>query len=293
MKDEKLLIVGGADTAQLLDQNTSMHSLNHQINNLQRQILKEKVTLENTLNQLNKSNVALQEVIATKDKFFSFIAHDLKSPFNSIIGLSNLLVEKINQNKTEEIGRYGNLIQKTSNNAMALLMNLMEWSSSQTGLMKFSPHYFDLKSCIDNTLQLYTEAAAQKSITIISDVPVSVSIMADKAMMGTVLRNLISNAIKFTRPGGELSVAVKLVQNEILFSIIDNGVGIPLDSIEKLFKIDHSFSTHGTQKEVGTGLGLILCKDFVERHNGRIWVESVVHKGTSFYFTLPLIELKS
>ena len=286
-KEDKLLIIGGADTAQLLDQYKSMQNLNQQINNLQRQLLKEKSTLENTLNQLNETNAALQQVNATKDKFFSIIAHDLRSPFNSIIGFSDLLVEQIKMKDVEGIDMYAQIIIESSNKAMDLLMNLMEWSRSQTGRMDFKPQYLNLEDFIHETVLLYDNIAGQKSITIKHILPHDVSIFADKAMINTVFRNLIANAIKFTRPGGEINISAVKQHHEIIFSVSDTGVGISHDKLEKIFQLDQSCSTLGTSQEKGTGLGLILCKEFVEKHGGKIWVESKEDIGSTFYFTLP------
>jgi len=237
--------------------------------------------------QIKESEIKLRELNATKDKFFSIIGHDLKSPFNSIIGFSNLLVEQIKNKDIEGIDEYANIVLKSSNNAMDLLMNLMEWSRSQTGRMEFNPEYFDLVSCINKIILLYDDIAGQKSITLKNILPHKVSVFADNTMISTVLRNLISNAIKFTIPGGKIIVSAMEKQNEIIFSVSDNGVGISKNSIEKLFRIDQSYSTTGTNEETGTGLGLILCKEFVEKHNGKIWVESEERKGSTFYFTLP------
>jgi signal transduction histidine kinase len=170
---------------------------------------------------------------------------------------------------------------------MDLLLNLMEWSRSQTGRMEFNPEYFDLASSINKIILLYVDIAEQKSITIKNILPYKASVFADIAMISTVLRNLISNAIKFTMPGGKIIVSAMEKQNEIIFSVSDNGVGISKNSIEKLFRIDQSYSTTGTNKETGTGLGLILCKEFVEKNHGKIWVESEEKKGSTFYFTLP------
>jgi PAS domain S-box-containing protein len=236
---------------------------------------------------LQESEIELSELNASKDKFFSIIGHDLNSPFNSILGLSELLVEQIKNKDIEGIDLYGNLILKLSNKAMDLLMNLMEWSRSQTGRMEFNPEYFDMVACINKITLLYDDIAGQKSITIKNVLPHKTFVFADNAMISTVVRNLISNAVKYTMPGGEIIVSVMEKQSEIIFSVSDSGVGIPQNSIDKLFRIDQSFSTTGTNKETGTGLGLILCKDFVEKHNGKIWVESKQGKGSTVYFTLP------
>jgi signal transduction histidine kinase/CheY-like chemotaxis protein len=237
--------------------------------------------------QIKESEIKLRELNATKDKFFSIIGHDLKSPFNSVIGFSNLLVERIKNKDIEGIDEYANIVLKSSNKAMDLLQNLMEWSRSQTGRMEFNPEYIDLVSSINKIILLYVDIARQKSITIKNILPQKAYVFADNAMISTVLRNLISNAIKFTMPGGKIIVSAIEKQDEILFSVSDNGVGISKNSIEKLFRIDQSYSTTGTNKETGTGLGLILCKEFVEKNLGKIWVESEEKKGSTFYFTLP------
>ena len=287
LKEGQLFIIGEADTSNMIDQNLSMHQLNHQINNLQRQLIKEKLTLENTLNKLNESNLDLKQINASKDKFFSIIGHDLKSPFNSVIGLSKLLVEQIKNNDIDGIELYGNLIIESSEKALGLLMNLLEWSRSQTGRIELNAEYFNLVDLINKIKLLFDDSASQKSITIKHSMPPIITVFADVDMISSVLRNLISNAIKFTMPGGEITVSATEKQNEIICSVSDSGVGISKNSIEKLFRIDQSVSTAGTQMETGTGLGLILCKEFIEKHKGRIWVESEEGNGSTFYFTLP------
>lgn len=236
----------------------------------------------------NKNNeLKLIELNATKDKFYSIIAHDLKTPFNSIVGCSELLIEQIKEKDYEKIGEYANIVLQSSNRAMDLLMNLMEWAQSQTGKLIFKPEKFEINSFIDDTTQLYEGIAKQKLITIKKKLPNNDTVFADKAMISTVFRNLISNAIKFTKPNGEIIISVEKKQNEFIFSVADTGIGIPQNSIERLFRIDQSFSTNGTNNEKGTGLGLILCKEFIEKHGGKIWVESEEGKGSCFYFTFP------
>ena len=238
---------------------------------------------------LKEKNEELSTINAEKDKFFSIIAHDLKSPFNSIIGFSDLLIEQINNNDDDGIAKYAKIIQQSSNRAMDLLMNLMEWSRSQTGRIEFNPENCKIVNCINETTLFYNDIAIQKSITIKNILPPKASVFADKAMLNTVLRNLVSNAIKFTHPGGEIIISAEKKQNEIIFSVSDSGVGISKSNIEKLFRIDNNYSTPGTQKEKGTGLGLILCKEFIEKHGGKIWVESEEGTGSTFYFTLKEI----
>lgn len=236
--------------------------------------------------EINKANAALIKLNAEKDKFFSIIAHDLKTPFNSIIGFSEILVEQVKEKNYLGIEEYTGIILQSSQRAMDLLMNLMEWSRSQTGKMEFNPAYFQLTELINAVELLFKNAAGQKSIVITNTLPCNIAVYADKNMMSAVLRNLISNAIKFTRSGGEIIISAEEKEG-LTVSVIDNGIGIPKDRIEQLFRIDENYSTSGTQNEKGTGLGLILCKEFIEKHGGKIWVESEEGKGSIFYFTIP------
>ena len=241
--------------------------------------------------ELNFKNTELERLNAEKDKFFSIIAHDLKSPFNSIMGFSSQLLESINQETNEVIEQYAKIILKSSERAMNLLMNLMEWSRSQTGRIEFSPEYFDLISLTKEVSLLASDAASQKDIQIDIDGPSKVLIFADKHMISTVLRNLLSNAIKFTAKQGNIKIGLKSDRNAIYISVVDSGVGMSENLIKNLFKVNHNISTKGTQNETGTGLGLLLCKDFVERHSGKIWVESQIGVGSSFHFSIPITSM--
>lgn len=237
--------------------------------------------------EVKHKNDELQKLNTEKDKFFTIIAHDLKSPFNSILGFSDLIAERVKEKNYEDVEKYAEVIQLSSNKAMDLLINLMEWSQSQTGRMEFHPEYFELVELIKDTEHLLSGALKQKSISIFETFPSNTPVFADKKMISTVLRNLISNAIKYTHPGGEIIISTKETQEDLTISVSDNGVGIPKAIIDKLFKIDQSYSTPGTNNEKGTGLGLILCKEFVEKHGGKIWIDSEVDKGSTFYFTIP------
>ena len=241
-------------------------------------------------NALIESEAQLRELNATKDKFFRIIAHDLKSPFNSILGFSSLLIEEIQEKDYERIEEFAGYIKRSSHRAMDLLMNLMEWSQLQTGKMDFTPFTIDLHELINEIIELLNDAAQLKSITISTELPDNMHVSADKAMLGTILRNLVSNAIKFTHPGGTIVISAEQRQNECMICVRDSGVGIIKENLDKLFCIEESLSTAGTQKEKGTGLGLILCKEFAEKHGGRIWVESQYGIGSQFYFTLPEIK---
>lgn len=237
--------------------------------------------------EIKRKNEELTLINAEKDKFFSVITHDLRGPFNSIMGFTQLLHEMVDEKDNPEIIEYADIILKSSEKAMDLLNNLMEWTRSQTGRMRYNPEYFELNGFLQPVLHLFDEIAGQKSISVTKNLPVSAPIFADKAMMGTIFRNLISNALKFTHEGGEVTISAEVGHNNLTVVVRDNGIGIPKESIKRLFRIDQNFSTQGTSKESGTGLGLILCKEFVNKNKGEIWVESEEGIGSTFYFTIP------
>ncbi|MGZ0656949.1 PAS domain-containing sensor histidine kinase [Coraliomargarita sp. W4R53] len=238
-------------------------------------------------NALRESEIQLRELNAQKDKFFSIIAHDLMSPFNGILGFSELLILQINENDFEGIQEYAKMIAESSKQSVDLLTNLLEWSRAHTGRMKFKPIDFELVDLIVEIKRFFDTIAGQKSITLLTNLPNETWVFADKQMISTVLRNLISNAIKFTQQGGQITLSATRQGAEVITSVSDNGVGIPTTRLEKLFRIDESESTVGTRNETGTGLGLILCKEFIETHDGKVWVESEQGKGSTFHFTLP------
>lgn len=241
------------------------------------------------LETLMQSELQLRELVATKDKFFSIIAHDLKTPFSSIIGFSDLMIEKVKNKDYEVVEKYAEIIQTSANRADALLTNLLEWSRAQLGRMEYNPEHVDLCEMIKETLSLTTDFAQQKSVKLNIDIPKFALAYIDKTMINSVLRNLITNAIKFSYPGGEVCIILKAEKDDYSISVKDNGVGIRPEDVKKLFRIDESITTKGTRNETGTGLGLILCKEFVEKNNGKIWLQSEPGKGSVFSFTLPKI----
>jgi len=237
--------------------------------------------------QIKVQNSELSQLNAVKDKFFSIIAHDLKSLFITITGYSKILVEQVQEKDFEGVEQYSETIFKSSERASTLLMNLFEWSRSQTGHMKYNPVNFDLIQLINEVVLLLSTMAFSKSIKINKNKSSVVPAYGDKDMLSTVLRNLLTNAIKFSNVGGDIILNVEEKQDGITVLIKDFGVGIPANKIKELFQMDQNYSTPGTQNEKGTGLGLILCKEFIEKHNGKIWVESQEGKSTIFGFTIP------
>ncbi len=250
-------------------------------------ITRSRKSIKKLNSQLLKSEKELKQANEDKIKFFSIISHDLRSPFNSIIGLSNLLSLEIKAKHIENIDKYSSTIHNASQKAMNLLSNLMEWALSQTGRMQFIPKKIDINELINENALLFSDMANQKSISITNKINGKLFVNADKSMINTILRNLISNAIKFTKNNGSIQILSELKGNKVEVAVRDNGIGLPKSSIEKLFKIDTQLSTPGTQEEEGTGLGLMLCKEFIEKHGEKIWVESEPNNGSTFYFTLP------
>ena len=236
---------------------------------------------------IEQQNIELQNLNTTKDKFFSILGHDLRSPLNSLSSFSNLLINYFDSLTKEEIQTLAKDLDKSLRNLNSLLDNLLEWARSQTGNISFTPEPFDVVQVLNETKDLLQGQAVNKQITIQLESTSPVIISAHQHSITTVVRNLISNAIKFTPQGGMITLQTTRGQSETVISIADTGVGMSQEVISKLFRIDSKVSTLGTANEKGTGLGLVLCKDFVEKNGGRLWVESTEGKGTVFYFTVP------
>ena len=239
---------------------------------------------------LKKSEAQLKELNATKDKFFNIIAHDLKNPFTSLIGSSELLFYNINQLNHEKIIQLAKILNDSAKSGYAILQNLLDWSRSQTGLLNFNPGKINLKNLIDENILNLEQFSANKEIEIQSTVKETMFIFADKNMIKTILRNLLSNAVKFSYRSGKVFVSAVVDQDEVTISVKDDGIGIPKENIEKIFRIDTNYLVPGTENEQGTGLGLKLSKEFVEKQGGKIWVESTENKGSVFKFSIPIKE---
>ena len=237
--------------------------------------------------EIEQLNHKLNILNATKDKLFSIIAHDLRSPFNSITGLSELLNYSADDKDFEEVKSLAEMIHTSSQSALILLDNLLNWARSQTGQIKFNPETLELKPIIEELFELLKPTAALKHISLNHDSSIETEIYADENMLKTVLRNLISNAIKFTETNGKIDIFSKNLDNQVETTVSDDGVGMNKGAQDQLFKLDISLITSGTTNEKGSGLGLLLCKEFVEKHGGRIWVKSDPGKGSAFTFSLP------
>jgi signal transduction histidine kinase len=236
---------------------------------------------------LKRNQIKLQEMNATKDKFTSIIAHDLKSPFNSILGFSNLLIKYSENGDYEKVKEFSEHIREVSTHTYKLLENLLEWSRSQTGKINFNPKALDIRIPVKNATDLLYPNARKKDIQIEVNVP-TIAVLVDEHMLHTILQNILSNAIKYSNKGSKIVVSGRELKDKLLLSIKDEGVGMDPETVDKLFRIDETVSTFGTEGERGTGLGLILCKEFIERHRGKISVKSEKDKGSEFTIELPL-----
>jgi PAS domain S-box-containing protein len=240
-----------------------------------------------SLAALKLSEEKLRELNATKDKFFTIIAHDLKNPFNAILGLSELLKEEVQNLDNPTIVSYTNVIHSTTQQTLKLLENLLDWAGMQHGGFHFQPKELKLKNLIEFEIKAQEYIANQKNLTIHFNLQEEILLTADEKMLGSTIRNLISNAIMFTPRNGKIILEAKKSPGHVEVSISDNGVGIRMENLGKLFKTEMSFTSRGTEDERGTGLGLLLCKEFVERHGGSIRVDSKMGKGSRFTFSLP------
>jgi len=245
------------------------------------------IAIDSDITKLKNVEKELQKLLITKDKFFSIIAHDLKNPFNSIIGLAQLLVHGYDRLSPEKVKYFHNNLYQISKNGYELLINLLEWSRSQMGTIQFKPSELNICALTEETFSLYKAKANQKEITLINSIDEDCSVYSDQNMLKTILRNLVSNALKFTDRGGAVELMEKTIDGFKEITVRDTGIGIDPENIKKLFKLDENYTTEGTEDEIGTGLGLILCKEFVEKHGGTIQVESKVGFGSKFIFTLP------
>jgi signal transduction histidine kinase len=226
--------------------------------------------------------------IAMKDKFFSIIAHDLKNPMNNILGFSDLLSLKFKDKMDEDTEYISRAIRESVIQTNILLENLLEWALSQTGKVPYSPEAIDLRSFIKEESEFYMAFAENKQLKLDTEGISDLAIKADKNMLKTILRNLFTNAIKYSHPGDTIFIGSVRNQSMAEISVTDKGVGMDKRTIENLFSPYEKITTRGTRDEKGSGLGLVLCKEFVEKHHGKIWVRSEPGNGASFHFTLPL-----
>ncbi len=243
------------------------------------------IVIDITKNKKNEEQ--LDKLNANKDKLFSIIGHDLKGPIGSIFNLSNRMEEKYNDFPPDKIKNFSHAISQTSKSILALLENLLTWSRAQRQKINIQKEEFLVGEVVNDCINLLANNASQKQIQLLNNIPPETMVYADKKMITTVVRNLISNAIKFTNLGGEVTVFAETKKNKVIVGIKDTGIGITQEIKTKLFEPDKTKSNDGTAGEKGTGLGLLICKDFLELNNGKVWVESEEGQGTTFYFEIP------
>jgi two-component system, sensor histidine kinase and response regulator len=258
--------------------------------------IKTHLTIHKLQQELEQKNALLQELNTNKDTFFSIIAHDLRSPFTGLLGISQIILEGIDDFSKDEIKSSVAKLHESAEGVFKLLENLLSWSRLQRGTMTLQPQPIHLNDVVDHTIHLFTATAQRKAIELrntLEDMPL---VYADLPMLNTIMRNLVANSIKFTYRGGHVTLSAKVELTasatphppEVAVTVADTGIGIPEEKLSALFRIDQKYQRKGTQGETGTGLGLLLCKELVEANGGRIWVESQERQGTTFGFSLPV-----
>lgn len=258
---------------------SSLKKLNGELSQKNEQISVQKSELEIL-------NAQLSQAIATKDRFFSIVAHDLKNPFTVLIGMSEFLRNQLQFLSPKEIEEMADALYSSSSRAYALLENLLQWSRSERGMIKYNPSKVKVSSLLVNVKELLQDFAQQKEISLLIESESHCEIETDVNMLETVFRNLVSNAIKYTHRQGRVCLKALPQNGSILFCVEDNGVGMSREVLEKLFKLEENYSTLGTEEEKGTGLGLILCREFVAKLGGKLVIESHEGKGSKFSFEL-------
>jgi signal transduction histidine kinase len=265
------------------NKNTVLHSQHVLIN-------EQKELLEKNIEKLQESETNLQKINSTKDKFFSIIGHDLRSPFNSILGFSNELHENYSTYNDDEKRQFIGLISKSSESAFFLLENLLNWARSQGNSVRLNKNLHPLKELVEESISPYRVSAELKSLHIRNLIPAETTFCGDKETIKIVFANLFNNAIKFTNLGEEIIFTSQLAQKQVEICIQDSGIGMSPEMVKNLFSLETNTQRNGTSHEKGTGLGLVLCQEFIHMNKGQIWVESEEEKGSKFYISLPIAE---
>lgn len=259
---------------------------------MQRELLNKKIAeqtheLQEKYEELERTNNELQLSNSEKDKFFSIIAHDVRGPLSTFMLFTEMMAENLSSYNMKELQSMTSSMKDSAFNLFKLLENLLEWTRMQRGLIGYNPEQLNVIEVLGDSIETIHQAARNKSIALIVDIPSNLEVVADKNMLESIIRNLLSNAVKFTPKGGKVTIkAQNSAAGFIQISIVDTGIGMNEHLLQDLFKIDVHNNRKGTEGEPSVGLGLMLCKDFVEKQNGTLWVESTEGKGSSFYFTL-------
>jgi signal transduction histidine kinase len=241
-----------------------------------------------TEEEIKLKNELLQAINAEKDKFFSIIAHDLRGPLSAFVAATQIITDEIQQMTIDEIREITDSMKTSATNIYSLLENLLEWSRLRRGGMDFVPEKFNLNKKTIECIEVLCDSARKKGVKIDVSIPDDLEVLVDSHMFDSVIRNLVSNAIKFTIPGGMVNVSAGYNNaHSIEIKVSDSGIGMAPELKERLFHINEKTSRPGTGGEPSSGLGLLLCKEFIEKHNGKIWVESIEGQGSTFFFTIP------
>lgn len=269
---------------------TELAYQNNEILQQNEEIEAQRNEIQAQRDEIEKQRDRLEHLNQTKDKFFSILSHDLRNPFNSLLNITNLLKQNFQNYTEKQLKHFIDNINKSIKETYNLLENILHWSRSQTNSITISPENIDIMEIAKHNISLLENAAKHKNISIRFHTANAEDryVLADANTINTVVRNLISNAIKFTKRNGEIDIYSKKSKDNVLFSVKDNGIGIEKKHLKRLFRIDVSHSTKGTANESGTGLGLILCKEFVEKNNGKIRIKSKLNEGSTFTITLPV-----
>lgn len=244
----------------------------------------KNVKFQNNIIDLNKK--VMKDTIE-KDKFYSIVSHDIMNPFNALLGFSKILKDAVREGDQKEIEECSTIVHQSANRISNLLQNLLVWSRVQNGKLQFSPKSCSINQLVSETIAIITPIAKNKNIKLDWNVKDEIKAEIDQNMISSVLQNLITNAIKFTERGGQVSISAFSESDKLNFIVSDKGVGMNEEQLQKLFKLDKASSSRGTDDETGTGLGLIISKEFIEKHRGQIWAESTPGKGSKFCFTIP------
>ncbi len=246
--------------------------------------------LEDTIQNLKNNELDLIHSNEDKVKLIAIISHDLKNPMNTIIGLTDLLERKILKQDLDSIDEYAKNINQSTNKIRMLLSNLLEWSTTLSGKIEFRPIKIRIRTIINEVTALLEETVKSKSLSIVYDCFDDIEVCVDKEMISTVLRNIVTNSIKFSHTGSTIKILCEREGDNVSVSVIDYGTGMSDKTKNSLFKVGHLKSNQGTKNEPGTGIGLLLCQDFLRKHHSVIMVESEEGKGSTFKFNLPVVE---
>ena len=250
-------------------------------------MLKENLLLKKDLQQLQKENEELVELNRSKNELLSIISHDLKNPFGALLNMSEFLATETDDMERTEIGEFSQAINISAKILYKFFNDLLEWSKLQNGIVNVNPVMLDVRAIADNIFSLLNITAMSKGVRLVNNIPHGTNLLGDLNMVNSIINNLVTNAIKFTNAGGSVIVQAQELDGFVELAVVDDGVGMGENVLEKIFKLNKHFTNNGTENEIGSGLGLVITKDLIARHGGKIRVESKKGTGTSFFFTLP------